>query len=204
MKLHCLLVLWLVFASLLRAEVQAPFPLWPDGAPGALGKQDQDVPTLTPYLPESGMGSGAAMVILPGGGYGGLAPHEGKGYAEWLVTNGISCFVVKYRLGAHGYRHPRMLEDAARAVRLVRSRAAQWAIDPKRVGIVGFSRTGFHYMQATVVSLLALYFVVRAVQERRALDWVVCGMAVVALLASAATVRRAWVTVRVPLLVVAV
>ena len=82
------------------------------------------------------------MVILPGGGYGGLAPHEGEGYAEWLVTNGISCFVVKYRLGAHGYRHPRMLEDAARAVRLVRSRAAQWAIDPKRVGIMGSSAGG--------------------------------------------------------------
>src|SRR5438093_12230301 len=142
MKLHCLLVLWLAFASLLRAEVQAPLPLWPDGAPGALGKQDQDVPTLTPYLSESGMASGAAMVILPGGGYGGLAPHEGKGYAEWVVTNGISCFVVKYRLGSQGYRHPRMLEDAARAVRVVRARAGEWKLDPKRVGIMGSSAGG--------------------------------------------------------------
>ena len=82
------------------------------------------------------------MVILPGGGYGGLAPHEGKGYAEWLVTNGISCFVVKYRLGSQGYRHPRMLEDAARAVRVVRSRADDWKTDPKRVGIMGSSAGG--------------------------------------------------------------
>src|SRR5207244_7355077 len=69
--------------------------------------------------------------------------HEGKGYAEWLATNGISCFVVKYRLGGpQGYRHPRMLEDAARAVRFVRSRAEEWKIDPKRVGIIGSSAGG--------------------------------------------------------------
>ena len=82
------------------------------------------------------------MVILPGGGYGMLAPHEGKGYADWLVTNGIACFVVNYRLGSDNYRHPRMLEDAARAMRLVRSRAAEWKIDPKRVGIMGSSAGG--------------------------------------------------------------
>src|SRR5678816_920043 len=71
-----------------------------------------------------------------------LAPHEGPGYANWLATNGIACFVVKYRLGSDGYRHPRMLEDAARAVRLVRSRATEWKIDPKRVGIIGSSAGG--------------------------------------------------------------
>lgn len=126
-----------------RVEAQAPVPLWPEGAPGALGNQEADIPTLTPYLADSGNASGAAMVILPGGGYGGLAPHEGKGYADWLVTNGISCFVVKYRLGgSSGYRHPRMLEDAARAVRLVRARADDWKIDPKRVGIMGSSAGG--------------------------------------------------------------
>lgn len=142
MKLHLSCTPVLAFLLVIRAQAQAPIPLWPEGAPGALGKEDKDIPTLTPYLADSAAASGAAMVILPGGGYGGLAPHEGKGYAEWLVTNGISCFVVKYRLGAHGYRHPRMLEDAARAVRLVRSRAAQWAIDPKRVGIMGSSAGG--------------------------------------------------------------
>jgi acetyl esterase/lipase len=116
--------------------------LWPDGAPGALGKEDKDTPTLTPFLADSATASGAAMVILPGGGYGGLAPHEGKGYADWLVTNGISCFVLKYRLGSAGYRHPIMLQDAARAVRLVRSRAEEWKLDPKRIGIIGSSAGG--------------------------------------------------------------
>src|SRR5437762_4432588 len=65
-------------ALFVRAEALSPIPLWPDGAPGALGKEDKDVPTLTPFLAESSQASGAAMVILPGGGYGGLAPHEGK------------------------------------------------------------------------------------------------------------------------------
>ena len=139
-----LLLGWsLLFSSfLVRAETQVPVPLWPDGAPGALGKEDKDIPTLTPYLAETAAGPVAAMVILPGGGYGGLAAHEGKGYADWLVTNGISCFVVKYRLGSQGYRHPRMLEDASRAVRLVRARAAEWKVDPKRVGIMGSSAGG--------------------------------------------------------------
>src|SRR5947207_7710225 len=142
MKFHCCSVALLSLTLIARSQAQAPVPLWPDGAPGALGKEDKDIPTLTPYLADSAMASGAAMVILPGGGYGGLAAHEGKGYADWLVTNGISCFVVKYRLGSQGYRHPRMLEDAARAVRVVRSRADDWKIDPKRVGIMGSSAGG--------------------------------------------------------------
>ena len=125
-----------------HAETAAPIPLWPEGAPGALGREDKDSPSLTPYLAQPANPSRAAMVILPGGGYGGLAGHEGKGYADWLVTNGVSCFVVKYRLGSGGYRHPRMLEDAARAVRLVRARAAEWNVDPARVGIMGSSAGG--------------------------------------------------------------
>jgi acetyl esterase/lipase len=138
---------WFAFlmtmALFLRSEAQTPIPLWADGAPGALGKEDKDIPTLTFYPAAPPAAASAAMVILPGGGYGGLAPHEGKGYADWLVTNGISCFVVKYRLGgSQGYRHPRMLEDAARAVRLVRARADEWKIDANHVGIMGSSAGG--------------------------------------------------------------
>lgn len=121
---------------------RAPLLLWPEGAPGALGAEDKDKPTLTPYLPESSKAAGAAMVICPGGGYGGLARHEGEGYALWMNQHGIAGFVLKYRLGSHGYRHPIMLQDAARAMRLVRSRAAEWKIDPKRVGIIGSSAGG--------------------------------------------------------------
>ena len=131
-----------LFAVGVSLSAQTPIPLWADGAPGALGKEDKDIPTLTPYLADGTNASGAAIVIFPGGGYGGLAPHEGKGYADWLVTNGISCFVVKYRLGSQGYRHPAMLNDASRAVRLVRSRAEEWKIDPKRIGVIGSSAGG--------------------------------------------------------------
>src|SRR5258708_7303003 len=81
-----------------RVNAQDSIPLWPDGAPGALGNEEKDIPTLTPYLADAAVATGAAIVIFPGGGYGALAPHEGKGYADWLVTNGISCFVVQYPL----------------------------------------------------------------------------------------------------------
>src|SRR5947207_569604 len=131
------------FCSLTHAQSPAPIPLWPQGAPGALGKEDKDIATVTPILPpDAAHASGAAMVVFPGGGYGALASYEGKDYGEWLATNGITCFVVKYRLGSDGYRHPRMLEDAARAVRLVRANASQWKIDVKRVGVIGSSAGG--------------------------------------------------------------
>jgi acetyl esterase/lipase len=142
MKPATLLAACLAAATLVRAEIQPPLPLWPDGAPGALGKQDKDIPTLTPYLPDPTVAMGAAIVICPGGGYGGLAAHEGDDYALWLNQHGIAGFVLKYRLGPAGYRHPIMLGDAARAVRLVRAQAANWKVDPKRVGIMGSSAGG--------------------------------------------------------------
>ena len=130
---------WLLAFTLHAGE---SFPLWSNGAPGALGKEEKDTPTLTPYLASPAEASGAAMVICPGGGYGGLASHEGKDYALWLNEHGVTAFVLKYRLGSQGYRHPRMLEDAARAVRLVRARAEEWKVDPKRIGIMGSSAGG--------------------------------------------------------------
>ncbi len=124
------------------AEDTNAIPLWPTGAPGAYGTTDKDIPTLTPYLPEPGKATGAAIVICPGGGYAGLASHEGRDYARFLNENGIAGFVLRYRLGSAGYRHPVMLQDAARAVRMVRARAEEWKIDPKRVGIMGSSAGG--------------------------------------------------------------
>ena len=126
----------------LHAAPLDPILLWPDGAPGALGEKDDDKPTLTAFLPAPEKATGAAIVICPGGGYGGLAPHEGAGYAEWLAENGIAGIVLKYRLGSKGYRHPAMLNDAARAVRLTRAKAGEWKIDAKRVGIMGSSAGG--------------------------------------------------------------
>ncbi len=121
--------------------MQTPIPLWPDGAPGALGTSSNDIPTLTPYLCESNA-TGAAMVICPGGGYAHLAPHEGNDYALWLNQHGVTCFVLKYHLGSNGYHHPAMINDAARAVRWVRAHADDYKIDTKRVGIMGSSAGG--------------------------------------------------------------
>ncbi|HTS19345.1 MAG TPA: alpha/beta hydrolase [Verrucomicrobiae bacterium] len=133
-----------------RAASAEPIVLWPAGAPGALGTNDWDMPTLTPYRIGTNTATGAAMVICPGGGYGHLAEHEGKDYALWLNGHGVQCFVLKYRLGTHGYHHPRMLQDAARAVRLVRSRAGEWGVDSRRVGIIGSSAGG--HLAATLLT----------------------------------------------------
>jgi len=132
------------------AQSSNSFPLWPDGAPGALGKADKDIPTLTAYLPDASSASGAAVVICPGGGYGGLAPHEAEPYARYLNESGIAGFVLKYRLGSHGYKHPAMLQDAARALRIVRARAKEWNLDPKRIGIMGSSAGG--HLAATLLT----------------------------------------------------
>ena len=142
MKKACIFATVITLSLSCLAEQGDPIRLWSGDAPGALGHADTDIPTLTPFLPPPAQATGAAVVICPGGGYGGLAPHEGPDYALWLNQNGIAAFVLKYRLGSHGYRHPRMLEDAARAVRLVRAQAADWNIDKQRVGIMGSSAGG--------------------------------------------------------------
>jgi len=138
------LSMFATFGWLLAAQGKPTdsFPLWPNGAPDALGKEDKDIPTLTPFFAPAEKASGAALIVLPGGGYGGLAPYEGKDYALWLNEQGITAFVLKYRLGPAGYRHPAMLHDAARAIRLVRSKAEEWKLDPKRIGIMGSSAGG--------------------------------------------------------------
>jgi acetyl esterase/lipase len=133
-----------------QAQPTNSFPLWPDGAPGALGNADKDIPTLTPYWPDPAKATGAAIVICPGGGYGGLAGHEGEHYARFLNESGIAGFVLKYRLGSAGYRHPIMLQDAARAVRLVRARAGEWKLDPEHIGIMGSSAGG--HLASTLVT----------------------------------------------------
>ena len=133
-----------------NAHSHPEFPLWKDGTPGALGTTPDDIPTLTPYLPEAGEASGAAIVVCPGGAYGYLAGHEGRAYAEWLRANGVAAFVLKYRLGTNGYRHPAMLHDAARALRTVRAGAQEWRLDAKRVGIIGSSAGG--HLAATLLT----------------------------------------------------
>lgn len=116
--------------------------LWPDGAPGAAGREDADQPSVTPYLVDAGQATGAAVVVCPGGGYGHLAmDHEGDQIARWLNSIGVQAFVLKYRL-APRYRHPAMLTDAHRALRFVRHNAARYRVLPDRIGIWGFSAGG--------------------------------------------------------------
>jgi acetyl esterase/lipase len=122
-----------------NAEPETIF-LWPDGAPGALGKEDADRPTLTIY--RARQPSGASVIVAPGGGYGALAAnHEGRQVANLLNAAGVTAFVLKYRLGPK-YRHPIELGDAQRAVRLVRARAAEFGITADRIGLMGFSAGG--------------------------------------------------------------
>ncbi len=111
-------------------------------APGAQGTAEKDKPTLTIWLPEKGVGTGA--IVVPGGGYGGTGVDgdEGAGVARWLNSIGVAAFCVKYRQFGSGYRHPAPSDDARRALRIVRSRAEQYHLDPQRIGMVGSSAGG--------------------------------------------------------------
>ena len=140
-------------------------PLWTAGAPGSVARMGEPEkmtgnnvtnihhPSLTVYLPAPGKATGCAVVVAPGGGHARLAiQHEGYAVAQWLADHGVAAFVLKYRLakdeatpagGPQPYTVDRdELGDAQRALRLVRSRATEWGVDPARVGIIGFSAGG--------------------------------------------------------------
>lgn len=124
--------------------------LWENGAPGALGQGGDDRPALTLYRPWRANVSGTAVVVAPGGGYGGLAAnHEGRQVANWFNAMGVTAFVLKYRLGPR-YRHPIELGDAQRAIRLVRTRAKEFDVSPDRIGMMGFSAGG--HLASTVAT----------------------------------------------------
>ena len=145
-----------------------PIPLWPKGAPGEkeIAGAEQDttkasdgkvagkpvirlgnitVPTLTVYPAPADKNTGAAFVVCPGGGYRILAMDlEGTEICEWFNSIGVTACLLKYRVPPHegAERYAAPLQDAQRALSLVRSRAAEWQIDPKRIGILGFSEAG--------------------------------------------------------------
>lgn len=127
--------------------------LWPEGAPGAKGTQDKDIPTLTVHPPARATANGTAVLVFPGGGYRGLTMiSEGHAVGEWLATLGVTAFVVRYRLPGDGYPHPVPLQDAERALATVRHEAARWSVAPDRIGAMGFSAGGH------LVSTLATHF----------------------------------------------
>jgi acetyl esterase/lipase len=143
-------LVWMLLAGTvaLGAEPKTEL-LWPNGAPGALGDEPKDKPTLIIYLPEKPSGTG--IVVCPGGGYGALAmDHEGHQIARWLNEHGIAAFICDYRHRNKGYGHPAPLQDAQRAIRTVRSRADEFGLKPDRIGILGFSAGG--HLASTAVT----------------------------------------------------
>src|SRR5256884_5471984 len=120
-------------------EDRATIQLWNDKAPAALGDKPEDTPVVQVFIPPQP--STASIVVCPGGGYGGLANHEGPKVGEWLASQGVNAFVLRYRLGPK-YHHPVELGDAQRAIRLVRANASEWNLDPTKIGILGFSAGG--------------------------------------------------------------
>jgi acetyl esterase/lipase len=150
-------------AQLASAQPAEPWPLWPAGAPGSpqnappekvrISPQGDHVisgisqPSITPYLPAADTATGAAVIIAPGGGHSELwIDHEGYRVALWLQQRGVAAFVLKYRLakelGSTYTVEETELGDMQRAIRLVRSRAAEEKIDPTRIGVMGFSAGG--------------------------------------------------------------
>lgn len=164
MKRHRLFIAFVAFAvTRLVAADNLVVPLWPNGAPGFEARKDEPdkianervtnvhFPTLTVFLPPKGQASGAAVVIAPGGGHGHVTiAHEGYAVAQWLAAHGVAGFVLKYRLArdeAAGGKSPytvdvHELADTQRALRLVRSRATEWGVDPAKLGVMGFSAGG--------------------------------------------------------------
>lgn len=149
----------LIMAALTSISSADWLPLWPGEAPGgskpvtlkeSVGEggrlSDIAIPQYEVHQPEPGKRSGTAVVILPGGGYTILAmDHEGRDYAKWLNDQGITAVIAKYRVSGKddaGYQFPVPLLDARRAIRVTRSKAAEWGVDPAKVGVMGSSAGG--------------------------------------------------------------
>lgn len=130
----------------LFAFAQEEVFLWEKGAPDAIGQDSTDKPSILVFPAPKQSATGTSVIICPGGGYGMKAMgHEGYAVAKWLNSIGVTAFVLKYRVGkwdGSGYKHPTMLGDASRAMRLVRAKAKDYDINPQRIGILGFSAGG--------------------------------------------------------------
>ncbi len=149
----------LLVAQVLAAE---EIMIWPNGAPGSEGKTGDEVvrlnngervvsnvhkPNITPYLPEKDKSTGAAVLVIPGGGHSALwTDHEGHNVAKWLATQGVAAFVLKHRLAREKESTYRIevesLADTQQALRVIKGRAAEWNLKTDRVGVMGFSAGG--------------------------------------------------------------
>lgn len=161
MKIPLLLIA--IFTSFSAFAEHAEILLWPNGAPGSEGRTEEEKvvtsaggerqvssvhkPSITPFLPAKEKATGAAVLVIPGGGHRVLCvDHEGAFVAEWLAAHGIAAFVLKHRLAREEgstYTIERdALADTQRAMRLIRSHAGEWGVDPARLGAMGFSAGG--------------------------------------------------------------
>jgi acetyl esterase/lipase len=163
MRLACLASIFLGFTFIATAADPPVVYLWPDGAPGSEGKTGEEKvqvqpagdhvisnvhkPSITVYLPAKEKATGVAVVIAPGGGHSTLwVDHEGYNIAKWLQEHGIAGVALKYRLarekGSTYTIEGTSLLDTQRAIQLVKSKSAEWNIDPERIGVIGFSAGG--------------------------------------------------------------
>ncbi len=183
------LLFWNSHAWSIEAESKPALLLWPNGAPGEQGEISKEkhlpppssrtidritnitAPTITVHRPPSHIDTGAAVVVCPGGGYNIIAfDLEGTEVVEWLNSIGVTAVLLKYRVPRRAGRekHEASLQDAQRALSLVRNQAQRWAIDPKRIGILGFSAGG--HLSATA----STQFAVRAYTRVDAVDDTSC------------------------------
>ena len=164
MRILPLLLAAIVFAGPVQAQQSHPVvPLWPGTPPGSHETTVPEAvriapggdhvissvhhPSITVYLPAAGTATGAGVLVIPGGGHREIwIDHEGYAVAEWLSQHGIAAFVLKYRLarepGSTYTVEGTELDDTQRALRLIRSKAAEWQLNPDRIGVIGFSAGG--------------------------------------------------------------
>jgi acetyl esterase/lipase len=168
------LSLWIAASALDAAADRLVVPVWPGVPPGSEGKSGAETvrvteagehvvsnvhrPSITVYLPASTGAATAAVLVMPGGGHRELwMDHEGYAVADWLAAHGVAAFVLKYRLasqeGSTYTVEKDALADAQRAMRLIRSRASEWRVDPARLGVMGFSAGGELAARTSMVTL---------------------------------------------------
>lgn len=142
MKKTCLLIhlALTMFTSIASAQkLEAPILLWPDGAPNATGTSDEDKPAVIPFVPEIKKRNGAAVLVVPGGGFTIRAvDHEGVLVAQWLKEHGITAFLLRYRLRPL-YNRNDWVKDGERAMQYIRSHAKEYGLSVDRIGAIGFS-----------------------------------------------------------------
>ena len=133
------LALLVITSAAFGQKLPDPILLWPNGAPGATGTSDEDKPAIIPFIPETSKRNGAAVLVVPGGGFTIRAvDHEGVLVAQWLKNHGITAFLLRYRLQPI-YTRIDWVKDGQRAIQYIRSHASEYHISTNRVGAVGFS-----------------------------------------------------------------